>query len=108
MGGTSSSPLVWEDIPLLKYESEIFVQTGAWHSLEQLEESLILHEMFLLYRACTNEFSKNLKALAASQGADVDFDEDWYDTSDNVKNHAVTGTEIRMMPKGFGLGYSAE
>ena len=108
MGGGSNSPLVWEDIPLLKYESEIFVQTGAWHSLEQLEENLILHEMFLLYRACNNEFSKNMKALAAVQGADVDFEEDWYDPSENLRDHAVTQTEIRMLPKGFGLGYSTE
>jgi len=92
----------------LKYESEIFVQTGAWHSLEQLEESLILHEMFLIYRACVNDFSKNMKALAASQGADVDFEEDWYDQSNNAKNHAVTQTEINMLPKGFGLGYGTE
>lgn len=64
--------------------------------------------MFLLYRACTNEFSKNLKALAASQGGDVDFDEDWYDSSENIRDHPVTQTEIRMLPKGFGLGYSQE
>lgn len=64
--------------------------------------------MFLLYRACTNEFSKTIKAMAMAQGADVDFDDDWYDQSDSVKEHAITETEIRMMPKGFGLGYSAE
>lgn len=64
--------------------------------------------MFLLYRACTNEFSKNMKALAASQGADVDFEDDWYDQSDNVREYAITKTEIRMLPQGFGLGYSTE
>ena len=64
--------------------------------------------MFLLYRACTNEISKNMKALAASQGADVDFEDDWYDQSDNAREHAITKTEIRMLPQGFGLGYSTE
>lgn len=64
--------------------------------------------MFLLYRACTNEFSKTIKALALSQGADVDFEEDWYDTSENVRDHAVTQTEIRMLPRGFGLGFATE
>jgi hypothetical protein len=64
--------------------------------------------MFLLYRACTNEFSKNMKALAAAQGAEVDFEDDWYDQSDNAREHAITQTEIRMLPQGFGLGYSAE
>lgn len=64
--------------------------------------------MFLLYRACTNEFSKSIKALAMAQGADVDLEEDWYDTSNSVKEHAVTQTEIRMLPKGFGLGFGSE
>lgn len=49
-----------------------------------------------------------MKALAASQGADVDFEDDWYDQSDNARDHAITQTEIRMLPQGFGLGYSTE
>lgn len=35
--------------------------------------------MFILYRACTNETNTQMKIAAASQGADVDFNDDWYD-----------------------------
>jgi hypothetical protein len=84
----------------------VFVQVGAWASLEQLEESLILHELFLLYRACSNEFSKNMKALAASQGADVDFEEDWYAPEDRAPIDAMRSWDI--MNAAIGLGYSEE
>jgi len=67
-----------------------------------------LHELFLLYRACTNEYSKTIKALAVSQGADVDLNEDWYDNTDSVKDHSITQAEIRLLPPGGGLGYSTE
>lgn len=67
-----------------------------------------MHELFLLYRACTNEYSKTIKALAMSQGANVDLDEDWYDNTDSVKNHAITSTEIKLLPPGFGLGFATE
>lgn len=85
----------------------MFVQTGAWLSLEQLEESLILHELFLLYRACANSFSKNVKAMALVQGAeDIDLDEDWYDPqptaqSDSIRLHDMPSIASR----GLSLGY---
>lgn len=96
----------WNEIPLLKYESEIFVQVGAWKNLEELEESLILHEMFLLYRACTNEFSKNIKALALAQGADVDFEDDWYSPEDRVPDEPMRPFEV--MNFGIPLGYQQD
>jgi len=101
-GGTGE-PLLWEDIPLLKYECEIFVKTGAWKSLEDLEYNLTLDEMFLLYRACANETNMTMKVMAASQGADVDFDDDWYDST---PIEAADAQEIFSIP--FGLGYSSE
>ena len=82
------------------------MQVGAWKNLEELEESLILHEMFLLYRACTNEFSKNIKALALSQGADVDFDEDWYSPEDRASAEPMRPFEV--MNFGIPLGYQAD
>lgn len=62
--------------------------------------------MFLLYRACSNEFSKNMKALAASQGADVDFEEDWYAPEDRAPIDAMRSWDI--MNAAIGLGYSEE
>lgn len=63
--------------------------------------------MFLLYRACTNEFSKNLKVAAMSQGADVDLEEDWYSPSENrTKAEQQLGAfDIASM---IGLGYAQE
>jgi hypothetical protein len=62
--------------------------------------------MFLLYRACTNEFSKNIKALALSQGADVDFEEDWYSPEDRAPESAMRPFEV--MNFGIPLGYQQE
>ncbi len=102
--------MVWDDLPLLKYEAEVFVHTGAWLSIEHLEESLILQELFLLYRACANEFSKNLKAMAIVQGAEgVDLDEDWYDPQ--AITQKTKSIEMYDMPgmasSGLSLGYES-
>lgn len=90
----------WSDIPLLKYESELLIKCGAWKSIYEIEDSLVLEELFLLYRACSNDLSTSIKIAAAAQGASVDFNEDWYDPE---PIEAAGSYEIRSMP--FGLGY---
>jgi len=90
-------------MPLLKYESELLVKCGAWKSIYDLEESLTLHEMFTLYRAATNDFNMNVKALAATQGADVDWEEDWYDPEPPKPPEVLEGGDLRFIP--IGLGY---
>lgn len=59
--------------------------------------------MFLLYRACMNENSTSMKMLAASQGAEVDLNEDWYEPKgpDVIDNSNISSIPI-------GLGYSVE
>lgn len=44
----------------------------------------------------------NMKIAAASQGADVDLNEDWYEEREPDK--AASAYEISSLP--FGLGYS--
>ena len=44
-----------------------------------------------------------MKVMAASQGADVDFDDDWYDP---IPLEAADSKEISSIP--LGLGYSIE
>jgi hypothetical protein len=62
--------------------------------------------MFLLYRACTNELSKNIKVAAAAQGADVDFNEDWYDQSSAPQKRAMQPHDIAQLAgMGLSLGY---
>jgi hypothetical protein len=50
-----------------------------------------------------NENSTSMKMLAASQGADVDLNEDWYDPEgpDVIDNSNISSIPI-------GLGYSVE
>jgi hypothetical protein len=44
-----------------------------------------------------------MKVMAAAQGAEVDFDDDWYDP---IPIEAADAQEIYAIP--FGLGYSSE
>jgi hypothetical protein len=68
---------------------------------------LILHELFLLYRACGNEYSKTIKASALAAGADVDFDDDdWYDPSENAGRQPAGEFEISQLPIGLGFEFS--
>lgn len=89
----------------MKYESEVFVQVGAWKNLEELEDSLLLHELFLLYRACGNEYSKSIKASAVAFGGEVDFDDDWYDPEPTPDN-SITSENIMDIPIGLGFEFS--
>ena len=89
----------------MKYEAEVFTQVGAWKSLEELEDSLLLHEMFLLYRACSFHFSQNVKGSAAAFGGEVEWDDDWYDPEPPKPKELITGIDIG---KFTGLGYEVE
>lgn len=90
----------------MKYESEVFVQVGAWKNLEELEDSLLLHELFLLYRALGNEYSKTIKASAVAFGGEVDFDDDWYDPLPPPEPEVIDGSNVKFLP--IGIGYGAE
>lgn len=85
----------------------MFVNVGAWHSIEHLEESLILGELFLLVRACQHQFSQQLKALAMSQGADdIDLNEDWYATRAVAQEKVMRMHDLpAAAATGLSLGY---
>jgi len=57
----------------------------------------------MLYRACVNETNTQMKIAAAAQGADVDFDDDWFDPE---PIEAISASDIGSIP--IGLGYSVE
>jgi glucose-6-phosphate isomerase len=80
----------------------LFVRSGSWLSLDQLENNLTLNELFLLYRAAQNIVSVEMKIAAAAQGADVNFEEDWYDPP---PKRAIQPLDIAQM--GIGLGYES-
>lgn len=68
-----------------------------------MENSLTLEELFLLYRANNNEFSKDVKVAAMAAGADIDFDDDWYDPEPPKPKEAIDGGVVRFLP--IGIGY---
>lgn len=61
--------------------------------------------MFMLYRAVNNDFTMNLKALAATQGADVDWDDDWYNPVPPKPPELLEQQDMRFIP--IGLGYES-
>lgn len=62
--------------------------------------------MFLLHRASNNIFMMDLKAQAAANGAEVDWDDDWYDPKPPEKPQVIHGDDVRFLP--IGLGYQME
>ena len=69
-------------------------------NFESLETHLTLNELFLLYRACMNETNTAMKIAAAAQGAEVDFEEDWYDPEPPRVAQAHDILDMK-----FGMGY---
>lgn len=54
----------------------------------------------MLYRALGNEYTKTIKASAMAFGAEVDFEDDWYDPA---PPEVANKTSIAQMP--ISLGY---
>lgn len=95
----------WDEIPLLKYEAELLIKCGAWKSIYDIENSLTIDELFLLYRAANADFGMHVKALASVQGADVDWEEDWYDPIPPKPPEMIEKEDMRFIP--IGLGYES-
>jgi hypothetical protein len=70
-----------------------------------MEEQLILHEMFLIYRACAYNFSQKVKGSATAFGAEVEWDDDWYNPAPPKPKELITALDIG---KFTGLGYEVE
>ena len=81
----------------------MLIKCGAWKSIYEMEDSLTLDELFILYRAANNDFTMSMKASAAAQGADIDWDYDWYDPEPPSPPEVLQGDDLRFMP--IGLGY---
>ena len=95
--------MTWEDIPLLKYECELLIKCGAWKSIWELEDSLTIDELFILYRAANAAFGMDMKAMAAAQGAEVEWDDDWYNPAPPKPIEVVEGADARFLPICLGF-----
>ena len=89
-------------------EVYIFAEIGAWKSLEELEDSLILPELIEFVGACRRTDHRNLKLYAMAQGAETDLDSDDYgfDIGMGSGKEAASGFELSHLP--LGVGFSEE
>ncbi len=106
---SEESQLDWDNFPLTDMEVYVFADIGAWRSLEELEDSLMLKELLLLVSACRRSDFKNLKMLGMAQGAETQLDDDDYgfvgatESAGSGGKEAASGFEILHSP--LGLGY---
>ncbi len=67
---------------------------------------MLLHELFLLYRACGNEYTKTIKASAVAFGGEVDFNDDWYDPEPPEEAPYIDKFNYSSLPISLGLEIS--
>ncbi len=102
------SGVVFDDIPLVDYELEVFAECGAWKNIWDLEESLSLEELMDLYEATMERQHRMMKAVAAAMGADVGGDEEEHylnTTSGQVSSEHREITSVKEAAV-LGIGYS--
>lgn len=56
-------------------EQEVFCECGAWKNFHDLEESLSLDELIVLYEATVERHSRAMKTMAAASGAEISDDQ---------------------------------
>ena len=79
--------MLFDDIPLVDYEAEVFAECGAWKNFWDLEDSLCLEELLDLYEATMDRQYRLMKVVAASMGADVSGMDDGPSQSTPSKSH---------------------
>jgi len=89
-------------------EIYIFAEIGAWGSLEELEDNLILPELIEFVGACRRADHRNLKIAAMAQGAETDLDSEDYgfDIGTGSDKEAASGFELSHLP--IGVGFSED
>ena len=68
--------MTFDDIPLTILEQEVFCECGAWKNFYDLETSLSLDELIVLYEAAVERQQRLLTSVAAAMGAEVDMPDD--------------------------------
>lgn len=64
--------MTFDDIPLTILEQEVFCECGAWKNFYDLETSLSLDELIVLYEAAVERQQRLLTSVASAMGAEVD------------------------------------
>jgi len=94
--------ILFDDIPLLVYETEVFCECGAWLNLTHMEESLILQELMELYDATTVRQTRIMETMAMAMGGSMG----GMSSGSNDADVVLYGKEdMQYLPPGLGLGY---
>ncbi len=58
-------------MPLVDLESEVFAECGSWKNFWEMEDSLSLDELVVLYERTMERQNRLVETMAAAMGADV-------------------------------------
>jgi hypothetical protein len=87
-------------------EQEVFCECGAWKNFLDLEESLSLDELIVLYEATVERQSRALKSMAAASGAEISDDQSAiqyiYSDSDSEKSEERSYRPAALVDPKFG------
>lgn len=108
----------WEDLDIVKLESEVFT-LGIWKNFDELESSLCISELVTLLTVKREQDYDHKKFLAAIQGIDLDKEsgssrgqKEWEDMKARVfskgkatdSNDVLALQGINAQKAGFGIG----
>lgn len=117
----NSEGSTWQDLDLLKLESEVFL-TGVWKNYDEMEESISMPELVTTLSARRDLDYQEKKFLAAIQGVDLEEDKSksnaWEEmkarvfskgaTSDSNDVLSLQGANAAKAGFGIGMGLSYE
>jgi hypothetical protein len=87
-------------------EQEVFCECGAWKNFLDLEESLSLDELIVLYEATVERQSRAMKSMAAASGAEISDDQSAiqyiYSDSDSEKSEERSYRPAALVDPKFG------
>jgi hypothetical protein len=96
-------------------EGMIFLEAGAWKSIEELEDILILEELIYLYEQAVKKERRLMRTVASAMGADIgDDDDEEYrptgrtfdsETGGYVPDSINSGKDVSMLP--ISIGYES-
>lgn len=110
----------WEDIDLVKLESEVFT-LGIWKNYDELESSISMPELMAIIAGRRELDYEEKKFLAAIQGVDLEKNEEkgqkeWEDLKARVfsKGQATDSNDVlalqgqNAIKAGFGIGFGLD
>lgn len=95
-------------------EGMVFLEAGAWKSIEELEDILILEELIYLYEQAVKKERRLMRVVAAAMGADIGDEDEEYsstgrtfdsETGGYVPSTIANSQDASMIP--ISIGYES-